>query len=136
MDVEQSCPQKRALLKVKGTVGFLAKNIVDFYLLLIVLKMVEIDEMHVNRLGGRNDLHWLPIMEIKRSPECLMPLHNSIEGPFQRCIVEIPFEGDRRGQVIDRTSRLELVEEPQSLLGKGKRRRPTVTTTRNLIAGC
>src|SRR5438105_14322304 len=65
-----------------------------------------------------------------------MPLHDEIEGPFQGFDVEIPFEGDRRGQVVYRTARLELIEEPQSLLGKGKRSRPTVATTGNLIGAC
>src|SRR5438128_243197 len=65
-----------------------------------------------------------------------MPLHDEIEGPFQGCDVEISFEGNRRGQVVYRTARLELIEEPQSLLGKGKRSRPTVATTGNLIGAC
>src|SRR5689334_14170763 len=101
-----------------------------------MVKMAKINETHANRLSCRDDLHRLPITEIKRSSERLMPLHNGIEGPFQGRDVEIPFEGDRRGQVVYRTARLELIEEPQPLLGKGKRRRPTVPATGNLISGC
>src|SRR5579859_362476 len=136
MDAEQRRPKERALLQIKGTSGFLAKNILGFCLLLMMAKMAKINETHANRLSGRNDLHRLPITEIKRSSERLMPLHNNIEGPFQRRDVEVPLEGDRRCQVVYRTARLELVEEPQSLLGKGKRRRSTVPATGNLIGGC
>src|SRR5579864_8568380 len=135
MDAEQRRPQKRALLQIKGTGELFAKNVLGFSLLLIMVKMAKIDETHANRLRGRNDLHRLPITEIKRSSERLMPLHNEIESPFQGRDVEVPLKGDRRGQVVYRAAGLKLIEKPQPLLGKGKRRRPTVTTAGNLIGG-
>src|ERR1041385_885000 len=126
MDAEERRPKKRALLQVKGTSGFLTKNFFGLSLLPIMLEIAEIDEMHANRLNRRNDLNRLPIMNVKRSSKRFVPLHDDIEGPFQGCDIEVPFEGDRRSQVVDRTARLKLVKKPQSLLGKGKRDRPTV----------
>ena len=53
----------------------------------------------------------------------MTPCHLA-EAPLERRGVERAGETNRRGDVVEGIARLELIEEPQPLLGKGQRERP------------
>ena len=57
----------------------------------------------------------------ERRPQGVVAPHDLIEALLQRCRLERAGEAHGGGNVVDNATRLELVEEPQPLLGKGQR---------------
>ena len=55
--------------------------------------------------------------------EGLVPLHERVERPLERVHVEAPAKADRARDVVRDAPGVELIEEPEPLLGEGERER-------------
>src|SRR5262245_2504492 len=83
--------------------------------------MAQIDALQLKVHAVLNLLIGLALMARKDGAQILMPRNDQIEGLFQLVDIELATDGDRRGDVVACAVRLELVDEPQSFLGKAQR---------------
>ena len=65
--------------------------------------------------------HGLAVSGVKGGSERFMPPNDFVDRLFQRRRVEGALEPDRDGYIVERDSRFELFQEPQTLLRKGER---------------
>ena len=82
----------------------------------------EVDDRARDRRRRIDDLHRLAVDRPIRRPERLVPRDDRVEGAGQRGDVEVPSEAKRFPDVVE-PSRLELIEEPEPLLGERQRTR-------------
>ena len=71
-----------------------------------------------------DDLKGLSVLGRERRPQGLVARHDRVEGARQRRHVELARQPERERQVVVGLARIELIEEPEALLGEGERRRP------------
>ena len=77
----------------------------------------------MTQLDWHNHLQRLSCLHSKVRAQTLMTLHQS-EKTRPKCLrSEGPMQTRRQRNEIGRASRLELIEEPETLLGKGERKR-------------
>ena len=60
----------------------------------------------------RDDLRWLPIDHRKCRSKGFVAPHDFVETPLERSQVEWAFKAYRNREVIDRGSRIELIDKP------------------------
>ena len=77
------------------------------------------DETHRTRRG--NDLCGLALNSVKLRPQHFMPPDDFIETVFHCCDVKIAFQAQCDWDVMCGGVRLQLFQNPESLLGKGER---------------
>jgi hypothetical protein len=85
-----------------------------------------------------NYLHRLSVEDGKRGAKNFMSLDHDVESLFQRSNVEWAGETHSDRNVVVDPARLQLIEKPQSLLGKRERQRVIATHAlywRNYAAG-
>src|SRR6266576_5356041 len=67
-----------------------------------------------------NDLHRVTSGRIKGCAQGFMPSHNLGYATFQSPFIQLYLQAYGYGHVIGTVSRLQLVKEPETLLGEGK----------------
>ena len=79
----------------------------------------QIDQRYLQWRVFRNNLHGISTIDPEPGPQRFMTPNDLIETLLQSLDVQRPFEPDHQAQVVGRPLN-QLVEEPQSLLGKRK----------------
>ncbi len=81
---------------------------------------------HGQREGRRrlDHLHRRALRRGEDRAQRLVAAHDLAEAARQHRGVERPFDAQRHRHVVERAARLELVEEPEALLGEGERQGP------------
>jgi hypothetical protein len=116
----QSDAEDRAFVKDIRALGFLFEELHDRRVLLPLGHRGDIDEVGIPVLPVADDRNRHAVAFNKTGAQGLVSLEDDSEGFFQG-------RGDQRtmkaygdGDVVDRIARIELVEEPQALLGTGE----------------
>ncbi len=71
-----------------------------------------------------DELEGLALLLREGSAQGFMPAHQLLEAALQRRDVERPVHAHEGGHVVGGAAGLELIDEPQALLGEGERQRP------------
>ena len=85
-------------------------------LTLCLRQSAEVDDCQRHERGRGDDLNWLAVNRAEGCAQNFVPAHNLCEGAFQRGNVEAPLEANRNRNVVGVVARVQLLEEPQSLL--------------------
>src|SRR3569832_637675 len=93
--------------------------------------MCDVYDSQLKRLGRRDYLNDLVIDDIERRPQSLVTPNDLAEGSLQRECIEFALQQDGAHQVVSRIVRLDLIEEPESLLRKRQRGQPALFAARN-----
>ena len=75
---------------------------------------------NVHRDEIANHLSWTAVNGNQISAQRFVPPDDCIERVVKRCNVEGALHAQRHRNVVDWTARLKLLQEPDTLLGKGK----------------
>ena len=78
----------------------------------------QIAPRHVHEERGRHDLDGRSLLGGKRGTERLLARDQCIDAPLERHVVERSLETERFHDVVRRAGRIELVHEPEPLLGE------------------
>ena len=76
-------------------------------------------------------LNGFAVSDIERSPQSFVTPNDLAERFLQRDGIEFSLQQDGVQKIVSRIARLELVEEPESLLRKRQRSRPALFAARN-----
>src|SRR5437588_9508306 len=89
-------------------------------LTLCLRQSAQVDDCQRHERGRGDDLNWLAVNRAEGCAQNFVPAHNLCDGAFQRCNVEAPLEANRNRNVVGVVARVQLLEEPQSLLREGQ----------------
>src|SRR5262249_6847683 len=112
-----------ALLQVEVAVDFLAHPLVRRPGTGARGERAQIDHNNRDLAGGRNDLDWGTPDRGKRCPERLVAARDLGEAVLQRIRGERPAQPPGNRQVVYRAAGMELIEQPEALLGERERSR-------------
>src|SRR6266699_5934719 len=120
--LDQRCPEKRSACQVKWFVVLFGESADGFGFALVVLQGTEIHELQAHPLLRQHHLNGIVFGHAKNCAKSFVTSHDGIQGLFQRLRIKSTGQTDCERGVIERAVRLELIQEPQSLLSKGERR--------------
>src|SRR5262245_53625309 len=95
--------------------------------------MCDTDDLQVKWCGRCDYLNRLTLSDIERGPQSLVTSNDLAESCLQCERIEFALQQDGAYKVVSRTARLELIEEPESLLGERQRGLPALFTARNSL---
>ncbi len=119
-----TCPQQGhaeqgSLGEIERLTGFFIGQAQDFLLTLFNRKTLQVDFRHRQRPTGTDNLNGLSVHGGESGAQGLVPANDFIDAILQSLNIQRTFEANRRRDIIKRTIRLELIQEPQPLLSKG-----------------
>ena len=120
---QQSSAHKRAMCQIEGPVCFLVDQPQCFGFARLHSNGLEVDQGRCHGLGRRDHLDGLPHLGRERGPQRFVPRHDRGQAPRQHGHVQRSFQAHGAGHGVDRAVRLQLVEEPEPLLGERERQR-------------
>ena len=118
---QQPGAQQRAALEVEGEAGLLPRQPVGLGLAPRRGKGREVGQREGQLPLGGDDLDGGAVMDREGGAQHLVSADDLAEAACQRGGVEPPGEAQGGGDVVSRAARLELVQEPEPLLGEGER---------------
>jgi hypothetical protein len=71
-----------------------------------------------------NDLPGLTVFADEGGAQGLVPLYQGVEALLEQLAAQRTAQAQRPGNIVGRGAGLELIEEPEALLGKGRRHGP------------
>src|SRR4051812_571166 len=80
------------------------------------MERAKVNDLQLLLGGSMYDLHRLAAHRVERRAQHFVPLHHQRKSALQRGYVEWPAEPQVQWNVVGSTPRLDLVEEPESLL--------------------
>src|SRR6266702_4448474 len=91
---------------------------------LVLLEILQVNQR--KRAGGRlpwpsgamNNLDWLTAIETKSRPQDLMSSHYLMHAALQSLHIQLALQSSGAGNEVDGAPRLQLIQEPEALLGK------------------
>src|SRR5678815_5394035 len=87
----------------------------------------QVNQRYGHLRRGCDYLHGLPLIQLIRRAEHFMSHEDFLKTALQRSQIQATGEMNGLREIVERSLRLELVQEPKSLLGEGERRRfPTL----------
>src|SRR6185503_1933818 len=118
---EQLDAHERRLTQIKRLPDFVFRNTPQRGPAFISSKMREINYVERKRLCVSNHLHRVSVDLDKTRAQAFVASDYLSESPLQRADVQLSFQQEVMSQVVERTIRLELVQEPESMLCKRER---------------
>ena len=123
VELDQHRADERASSQVERPPRLLGGDSLRLALALVGRQAAEIVHRQWHLQGVRHDLHRHTVDRAKRRPERFVAADRLVVTAFDRLDVDGKFQADGVGDVVERTSRHELIEEPQPLLCVGQRHR-------------
>ncbi len=117
---QQFDAQQRPLCQIKGVLGLLGGQALCCDRPLGLREVPEVRYRARQNKVPRDNLGWLSVHRCKGGSQDFVALHKLMQALFQCRNVELTGEAKSSVDVIDRTARPQLVEEPEALLGKGE----------------
>ncbi len=114
---------QRATRHVEGVNRFLAHEPLGFGVARGGVQGAQVDDGQRQSDIGLDALDGLPFVHGEVGAKHLVPLNQRVEGLAQGLRVEIAGELESPGDVEGGSARIELVEEPETLLGEGEGQR-------------
>ncbi len=118
---QEAGANQRASGEIKRPLGFFHRQSQRLSLAFRSRQAPQVGERDRQSQRGRDDLNWLIAFGRKRCPQNFVAVDDLIEASLQRRHVERARKPHGNRDVVERASRLQLIEEPQALLGEGKR---------------
>ncbi len=123
VQADQREPAQRAIREVEGRAGLFPGNPKRLHLAPGRRSLAKVHPPKPWRQARKRDLRGRAVLLTERGAQGVVPARYRREGRLQRLLLQCAAEPHRRGQVVRRVSRLEPLEQPQSLLGGRERRR-------------
>src|SRR5882724_5025708 len=112
-------PDHRAMAEIKGLGRLLLRDMRRHALPIRLVAQVAPDNLEAP--PALHHLHAFPIYRLKTRPKHLVPFHDLPKASFQRRHIQLSLQTDPYRHVVSRIARLQLLQEPQPLLGKRQR---------------
>jgi hypothetical protein len=122
-DLYQHDSQQRTLLQVERLSRRHGREAVGLRLSHALTQFAQVDHGQFDRPHRVDDLHRLAVDGDEGRAQRLVAAHHLGQRLAHRRHVEAPGQAHRHRHVVDRTLRLQLVEEPEALLREGDRQR-------------
>ena len=122
--IQQEHPQQRTRRQIERPTRLLAGQAPRLRLPLLYIETAQIHYRRRNLQRRRDLLPRLSVAHHDGSAKNLMPAHDLVDRGRKRRNVQIANQTQGRRKVVGCISRLELVQEPQTLLRKRKRQSP------------
>ena len=119
---QQTHPQQRARGKIEGPGYFGDGLFAGLGFTFILGKITEIDHWQRDDQFRRNHLHRLPITTRKCCTQGFMPAYDLIQTLLQRSHIQLTSHTQRHRHVVKGAVGLQLIQEPEPLLGVRKRK--------------
>ena len=120
----QHGPGQRAMPQIEGKAQLPGQHLVQRNLALTLDRRGQLDHAQWNLSACRDDLDSTSVDGVERRPQGLVALGQCVERRAQRVAVERSGEPQPDPRVVLGPTRAQVVQEPQPLLGPGKRQRP------------
>ncbi len=125
--------QQRAGAQVERQQRFLATELEGGFGALLRRQRTQVDALHPQRHGVFDQLHRFAVNGDKTGAQRLMPLHQPVQAAFEQVRVKPSVEAHHARHVIEGIARLDLVENPQSLLSERHRKQQQIGIIRALF---
>ena len=122
-EIERRYPQQRSRGEIEGPARFLLGETPGFGLPQLGIEPAEIDDGRRDLQRGRDHLRGNAVAQHEGRAQRFVPPHDLVDREGEGRDVELADHAQRRGYVVGGVSGLQLVQEPQALLRKGKRKR-------------
>ena len=117
----QRHPEQRAALQIERPSRFEPRQALDFRRRFLFGQAAEIDNRDRQFEIIVDHLHRASLHLGERGAQDLVSVHHPLQAPDKDVRVEVAAETQSLGDVVDGAFRLKLVQEPETLLGEGKR---------------
>src|SRR5947209_5665441 len=104
------------MLQIEGLAGLGPRCLTDFFLLLFLWNMAEIERDELEFERWKNFLQRFAMPHDETSSQCVVPLQNLLKTFFQGGCVQRSLEPQTNRNMVAGGVRLHLLDEPQPLL--------------------
>ena len=118
IDLNQCGSEQRSLCQIKWRLSLQPGNRFDLTFPIIFWDASQIDLLERNSHLRMDNLIGSAALRMESGSQRFMPKYHFVQALFQRIDIEVTLESNRFGNVVERAVGLQLIEEPQSLLGK------------------
>src|SRR5271168_103780 len=117
---DYSSPDERTTRQVERPPSLFDDQPLNFVLALDRGQRCQIHDRQLNPESRRDYLSWLSIDHRKCRSQSFVTPHDVVETPLECPQVERSFQSNRYREIVDRVSRIKLIDKPQPLLRKGE----------------
>src|SRR5581483_8129903 len=123
LELEEPRPEQGPASQVERSPGLFSDQPLGLLVALAFRELAEVHERQREPRGGAHDLGRLPVDQLERGSQRLVPAQDLVQAPLQRRYVDRSAQRQRDRDVVGGGARGELLEEPEPLLGERERQR-------------
>src|SRR5215467_530531 len=121
-DTQDLCAHDWPRTQIEGKPGFFVRAYIALEFSLLWRQRREIDNRDQQNKFARNRLYWLAVMQDKTGPQSFVARDHPVDRPLQCADIELAAQAHLLRHVVERIARIELVKEPEPLLGEAQRK--------------